>query len=285
MNLRTHFRMFLCRSDKSGLLVLGSFDFNKEGMNEERKDAGIKTSHPDLIESAFDYFNKVWEDEYNSEGLDEMYPPPSKSMKSRKRTHQKGKSPIIFSEKFNYPINEKPPEPWEYNREGSGIIVTNRVPDGKSIIQNILEIRNGTPRYSILRTFEEVSSLKIKYDLYIARYHGRKRGTPFIIESPEDGGAPNGSRVVYMTILDGMLHHGFPNQEIIEIKTGQWYKIEVEVNCKNHNYICWINGVKKAQSEIPEEFTKVNKIRTKHHGATEDKVETYIKDIIVEKLS
>lgn len=81
VNHRTHFRMFLCRSEKQGLLILGSFDFNKEGMNEERRDAGIYTMHPDLVESAYEYFNNVWNDVHDSSPLDDKYP----DLKSRKR--------------------------------------------------------------------------------------------------------------------------------------------------------------------------------------------------------
>ena len=76
VNQRVHCRMFLCRLEEyQGLLVLGSFDFNKEGMNEERRDAGIFTQHPDLVESSFKFFNEIWEDRYDSTPLNEMYPP------------------------------------------------------------------------------------------------------------------------------------------------------------------------------------------------------------------
>lgn len=75
VNQRVHCRMLLCRNrEHKGLLILGSFDFNKEGMNEERRDAGIYTTHPDLIESAFTYFNKMWEDKYDTKPFNELYP-------------------------------------------------------------------------------------------------------------------------------------------------------------------------------------------------------------------
>jgi len=75
VNQRVHCRMLLCRErEHKGLLILGSFDFNKEGMNEERRDAGIYTTHPDLIESAFTYFNKMWDDKYDTKPLNELYP-------------------------------------------------------------------------------------------------------------------------------------------------------------------------------------------------------------------
>lgn len=45
-----------------GLLILGSFDFNTECIGKERHDAGVKTSHPDLVKSAIDFFNQVWTD-------------------------------------------------------------------------------------------------------------------------------------------------------------------------------------------------------------------------------
>ena len=82
VNIRTHFRMFLCRSATQGLLVLGSFDFNKEGMNEERRDVGIRTCHPDLVESVYDYFNSVWNDVRDCVPLDEMYPDERKNSDS-----------------------------------------------------------------------------------------------------------------------------------------------------------------------------------------------------------
>lgn len=82
VNLRTHFRMFLLKGKTKGLLILGSFDFNKEGMNMERRDAGIKTTHPDLVQSAYDYFMSVWEDEHDCTPLDEMYPDGRKKKKA-----------------------------------------------------------------------------------------------------------------------------------------------------------------------------------------------------------
>ena len=44
----------------NGLLVVGSFDFNTECIGKERYDAGIKTKHPDLIESAVGLFEQIW---------------------------------------------------------------------------------------------------------------------------------------------------------------------------------------------------------------------------------
>lgn len=44
-----------------GYLILGSFDFNREGIGDLRKDAGIITENPELVEAALSYFNDVWE--------------------------------------------------------------------------------------------------------------------------------------------------------------------------------------------------------------------------------
>jgi hypothetical protein len=44
----------------NGLLVIGSFDFNTKCIGKKRYDAGIKTKHPDLIESAVQLFEQVW---------------------------------------------------------------------------------------------------------------------------------------------------------------------------------------------------------------------------------
>ena len=57
----------------TGLLVIGSFDFNTEGMSKERYDAGIKTKNPDLVLSATELFMKIWEDS-DSVPLKEKYP-------------------------------------------------------------------------------------------------------------------------------------------------------------------------------------------------------------------
>lgn len=43
-----------------GLLLIGSFDFNTECIGRERYDAGIKLRHPDLIESAVQLFDQIW---------------------------------------------------------------------------------------------------------------------------------------------------------------------------------------------------------------------------------
>jgi hypothetical protein len=56
----------------SGILVIGSFDFNNECIGKERHDAGIMTKNPDLIKSALDLFNKIWEDN-ESESLLKKY--------------------------------------------------------------------------------------------------------------------------------------------------------------------------------------------------------------------
>jgi hypothetical protein len=75
INHRLHCRMLiLTNEDYKGLLILGSFDFNKEGMGAERRDAGIQTQHPDLIKSALDYFNELWENKRDTFNLNEKYP-------------------------------------------------------------------------------------------------------------------------------------------------------------------------------------------------------------------
>ena len=43
-----------------GLLLIGSFDFNTECIGRERYDAGIKTRHPDLVNSAVELFEQIW---------------------------------------------------------------------------------------------------------------------------------------------------------------------------------------------------------------------------------
>jgi len=43
-----------------GLLLIGSFDFNTECIGRERYDAGIKTTNPDLVKSAVELFEQIW---------------------------------------------------------------------------------------------------------------------------------------------------------------------------------------------------------------------------------
>jgi hypothetical protein len=61
-NYRLHARMLVAHTYIGGLLILGSFDFNTECIGKERYDAGIKTFHPDLIQSAIGFFEQVWND-------------------------------------------------------------------------------------------------------------------------------------------------------------------------------------------------------------------------------
>ena len=63
-----------------GLLVIGSFDFNTECIGKERFDAGIKTTHPDLVKSAKKLFEEIWE-EPESTPLLEKYPTEQKKEK------------------------------------------------------------------------------------------------------------------------------------------------------------------------------------------------------------
>jgi len=79
VNSRLHARFLLAHSPEFpaiGLLVIGSFDFNTEGMSRERYDAGIKTKNPDLVLSARDLFMKIWA-EPESVPLKEKYPAPT----------------------------------------------------------------------------------------------------------------------------------------------------------------------------------------------------------------
>jgi hypothetical protein len=65
-NNRLHARLLVAYEPHApklyGLLILGSFDFNTECIGKERYDAGIKTTNPDLLQSAIDFFEQVWND-------------------------------------------------------------------------------------------------------------------------------------------------------------------------------------------------------------------------------
>jgi hypothetical protein len=65
VNNRIHARFLVAHASKfpetHGLLIIGSFDFNIECIGRERLDAGIKTNHPDLIKSALQFFDKIWD--------------------------------------------------------------------------------------------------------------------------------------------------------------------------------------------------------------------------------
>lgn len=56
-----------------GLFIIGSFDFNTECIGKERLDAGIKTNHPDLVKSAIQFFDEIW-NTTESIPLNEKYP-------------------------------------------------------------------------------------------------------------------------------------------------------------------------------------------------------------------
>ena len=75
---RLHARFLISYNDspggRHGTLLLGSFDFNKEGILGERRDVGILTENPDLVDSAIEYFNRIYNEEYESSSLDEEYP-------------------------------------------------------------------------------------------------------------------------------------------------------------------------------------------------------------------
>lgn len=76
VNNRLHARFLVAHTPELktniGLLVIGSFDFNTECIGRERYDAGIKTRHPDLINSAVKLFEQVW-NAPESKPLNERY--------------------------------------------------------------------------------------------------------------------------------------------------------------------------------------------------------------------
>jgi hypothetical protein len=77
VNYRIHARLLVARQtgfpQTLGLLIIGSFDFNTEGMGKERLDAGIRTKHPDLINAAIEFFDNIWKAP-QSIPLNEKYP-------------------------------------------------------------------------------------------------------------------------------------------------------------------------------------------------------------------
>jgi hypothetical protein len=65
VNNRIHARLLVAHisgypHETLGLLIIGSFDFNTECIGKERLDAGIKTKHPDLVKSAIEFFDGIW---------------------------------------------------------------------------------------------------------------------------------------------------------------------------------------------------------------------------------
>ena len=77
VNSRIHARFLVAHMSKypetGGLLIIGSFDFNTECIGKERLDAGIKTYHPDLVKSALQFFDGIW-NTIESIPLNEKYP-------------------------------------------------------------------------------------------------------------------------------------------------------------------------------------------------------------------
>lgn len=76
VNSRIHARFLVAHTsakpETTGLLIIGSFDFNTECIGKERLDAGIKTHHPDLVKSALQFFDGIW-NTTESIPLDEKY--------------------------------------------------------------------------------------------------------------------------------------------------------------------------------------------------------------------
>jgi len=63
-NNRLHARFLVAYNPvtRRGFLLIGSFDFNTECIGKERYDAGVKTRHPDLVESAINLFEQIWDE-------------------------------------------------------------------------------------------------------------------------------------------------------------------------------------------------------------------------------
>ena len=62
VNVDAHARMFIGFHEKPNVseLLLGSFDFNRDGLSRHKANAGIITKNPDLVREAVDLFEKIW---------------------------------------------------------------------------------------------------------------------------------------------------------------------------------------------------------------------------------
>ena len=62
VNVDVHARMFIGYHEHlhTSELLLGSFDFNRDGLSRHKVNAGIKTKNPDLVKEAVAFFEKIW---------------------------------------------------------------------------------------------------------------------------------------------------------------------------------------------------------------------------------
>jgi hypothetical protein len=78
VNDMLHARLFVGYNQEVSLsndiLLLGSFDFNREGLSGEKRNAGIITRNPDLVKSAREFFEGMWTDSHYTKSLNEKYP-------------------------------------------------------------------------------------------------------------------------------------------------------------------------------------------------------------------
>ena len=69
-NKEMHARMMIGFADrdylKNGFLLVGSFDLDEKGLGGDKINAGIITTHPDLINSAVEFFEEEWNDKYHT---------------------------------------------------------------------------------------------------------------------------------------------------------------------------------------------------------------------------
>jgi len=63
VNEDLHARMLILfnESDIENEVVLGSFDFNRDGLSQAKLNSGIKSRHTDVFNSAKKFFESVWE--------------------------------------------------------------------------------------------------------------------------------------------------------------------------------------------------------------------------------
>lgn len=78
INVRNHSRFLLqyneLKSMHKGYLIIGTFDFNKEGVGGTRRDSGIFTRNSEILKQTKEYFFKCWENTHDSHPINE-YPP------------------------------------------------------------------------------------------------------------------------------------------------------------------------------------------------------------------
>jgi len=146
---------------------------------------------------------------------------------------------FIFGDDFESDTVGEDPTKWNVTETGANVIDVSSTQACNSSQSVYLYDNTGTgyPIY-INRTFEPQEKLLLTYYFYHVNFGDQGTSTAFYLYSGE-------TQAIWMAVTGNYLkYYDTKYNNITDVETGKWYKIEVLPKADTDKFDCWVNGTK-----------------------------------------